>query len=714
MPMVPKRLILSVSPIFILVTLAIAQPPFRIHSCLNDKGNYTANSTYHANLNTLLTSLFSNEPDINGYGAFQSSSHGRNPDKAYAIGLCRGDVEPDVCRRCLTNSTNLLTKLCPNQKEAIGWYDQCMLRYSNRSIYGIKETDPAFFIWNTQNASSDVDAFQRDVQSLFEDLSSRAVAGGSLRKFAAGSRIAANNFQTIYGIAQCTPDLSDVDCNDCLNTGVNGLTQYCKGSRAATLFMPICRVAYDLQLFYDAAAVSPPPPPTPILSPSPPLLSPLPSTNGTTENGTSFVYTFYRLLDSKKSLLDALIRAEFSWFLKIAGKKSQTYRIVISVVVPILVLTAIMFFVYICLCVRKAKESVRYTDDEKAESLQFQFCAIKAVTNDFSEANKLGQGGFGAVYRGRLLNGGDIAVKRLCKNSGQGDIEFRNEILLVARLQHRNLVSLLGFCLEQSERLLIYEFVPNSSLDHHVFDPIKRASLDWNVRYKIIVGIAQGLLYLHEDSRLKVIHRDLKASNILLDAEMNPKIADFGMAKLFTVDQTQSDTTRIVGTYGYMAPEYVKRGHHSVKSDVFSFGVLILEIVSGQSIKRFSTEEKAESLLSYAWKKWKEGLATNLVDPKMNVGGSKAEIMQCIHIGLLCVQENLHDRPTMRSVALSLSSCSVSLQVPSKPAYFMDSSTNLPKIRRHISRMRMSNRHQNNIVQASENQASLITEVHPR
>ncbi|KAH7546282.1 hypothetical protein FEM48_Zijuj01G0183700 [Ziziphus jujuba var. spinosa] len=224
MPMVPKRLILSFSLTLIVVTHAIAQPPFRIHSCLDDKGNYTANSTYHTNLNTLLSSVFSNGSDIDGYGAFQSSSHGRNPDKAYAIGLCRGHAEPDVCRSCLTNSTNLLTKLCPNQKEAIVWYDQCMLRYSNRSIYGIKETNPAFIIWITQNASSDVDAFQRNVQSL----SSRAVAGGSFRKFAAGSRNAANNFQTIYGIAQCTPDLSDVDCNDCLITGVNGLTQYCK------------------------------------------------------------------------------------------------------------------------------------------------------------------------------------------------------------------------------------------------------------------------------------------------------------------------------------------------------------------------------------------------------------------------------------------------------------------------------------------------------
>ncbi|PQM35557.1 cysteine-rich receptor-like protein kinase 10 [Prunus yedoensis var. nudiflora] len=190
-----------------------------------------------------------------------------------------------------------------------------------------------------------------------------------------------------------------------------------------------------------------------------------------------------------------------------------------------------------------------------AEPLQFDLATIRVSTDDFSEANKLGQGGFGSVYRGRLLNGKDIAVKRLSTNSGQGDLEFKNEVLLVAKLQHRNLVRLLGFCLEGSERLLVYEFVPNASLDHIIFDPTKRAQLDWVRRYKIIVGTARGLLYLHEDSRLRIIHRDLKASNILIDAEMNPKISDFGMARLFVPDQTQGNTSRIVGTYGYMAPE---------------------------------------------------------------------------------------------------------------------------------------------------------------
>ncbi|KAL0012410.1 hypothetical protein SO802_007518 [Lithocarpus litseifolius] len=185
---------------------------------------------------------------------------------------------------------------------------------------------------------------------------------------------------------------------------------------------------------------------------------------------------------------------------------------------------------------------------KNVESSQFHFSTIRAATNNFTDENILGKGGFGIVFKGNLLNGQEIAVKRLSRNSQQGDFEFKNEVLLVAKLQHRNLVRLLGFCLEGNERLLIYEFVPNRSLDYYIFDPMKCAHINWERRYKIIKGIARGLLYLHEDSRLRIIHRDLKASNILLDAEMNSKISDFGMARMFVLDQTEGNTNRIVGT----------------------------------------------------------------------------------------------------------------------------------------------------------------------
>ncbi|KAJ4703273.1 Receptor-like kinase [Melia azedarach] len=242
--------------------------------------------------------------------------------------------------------------------------------------------------------------------------------------------------------------------------------------------------------------------------------------------------------------------------------------------------------------------------------------------------------------------------------------------MLAAKLQHRNLVRLLGFSLERNEKLLVYEFVPNRSLDHFIFDPTRGAQLDWEKRCKIIRGIARGILYLYEDSHLRIIHRNQKTSNILLDAKMNPKFADFGTAKLFEMDETQANTVRIVGTYGYLAPEYAMHGQFSVKLDVFSFGVLVLEIVTGQRNNCFRNGETAEHLLSFAWKNWRKGTTMNLIDPALP-SGSSAEMIRCIHIGLLCVQENAASRPTMASVVLMLNSYSLTLPVPSEPAIFM-------------------------------------------
>ncbi|XP_068492227.1 cysteine-rich receptor-like protein kinase 10 isoform X2 [Phaseolus vulgaris] len=220
-------------------------------------------------------------------------------------------------------------------------------------------------------------------------------------------------------------------------------------------------------------------------------------------------------------------------------------------------------------------------------------------TDNFSEASKLGEGGFGSVYKGILPDGRQIAVKRLSKFSGQGSEEFNNEVMSIAKLQHRNLVRLFGCCLEENEKILVYEYMPNASLYFHLFDDEKRKQLDWKLRLRIINGIARGLLYLHEDSRLRVIHRDLKASNVLLDHDMNPKISDFGLARAFEIGQNQGNTKRVMGTYGYMAPEYAMQGLFSVKSDVFSFGVLVLETICGRKNNGFYLSKHGQTLLLY-------------------------------------------------------------------------------------------------------------------
>ncbi|CAL4991375.1 unnamed protein product [Urochloa decumbens] len=306
-----------------------------------------------------------------------------------------------------------------------------------------------------------------------------------------------------------------------------------------------------------------------------------------------------------------------------------------------------------------------------AEFTVYDFLQVLEATNNFSEENKLGQGGFGPVYKGRFHDGLEIAVKRLASHSGQGFREFKNEIELIAKLQHTNLVRLLGCCSQGDERLLIYEYMPNKSLDFYIFDEIQSVLVDWNKRLAIIEGIAQGILYLHKHSRLRVIHRDLKASNILLDHEMNPKISDFGLAKIFSLNNTEGNTNRIVGTYGYMAPEYASQGLFSIKSDVFSFGVLTLEIISGKRTSSVHQYGEFINLLGHAWQLWKDGLWLQLVDTALGTDqGHALQLRRCINIALLCVQENAVDRPTMPEVVAMLCSESMALPEPKHPAYF--------------------------------------------
>ncbi|XP_062160839.1 G-type lectin S-receptor-like serine/threonine-protein kinase At1g11330 isoform X2 [Alnus glutinosa] len=229
----------------------------------------------------------------------------------------------------------------------------------------------------------------------------------------------------------------------------------------------------------------------------------------------------------------------------------------------------------------------------------FNLQELASATNNFHQSNKLGQGGFGPVYRGKMSDGQEIAVKRLSRASGQGQEEFMNEVVVISKLQHRNLVKLLGCCVDGEEKMLVYEYMPNKSLDAFLFDSVKPKLLDWRRRFNIIEGISRGLLYLHRDSRLRIIHRDLKASNILLDEELNPKISDFGMARIFGSNEDQANTKRVVGTYGYMSPEYAMEGRFSEKSDVFSFGVLLLEIVSGRRNSSFYDDEQAMNILGF-------------------------------------------------------------------------------------------------------------------
>ncbi|KFK28716.1 hypothetical protein AALP_AA7G037600 [Arabis alpina] len=312
----------------------------------------------------------------------------------------------------------------------------------------------------------------------------------------------------------------------------------------------------------------------------------------------------------------------------------------------------------------------------KTEELELPLMELEAVimaTQNFSDSNKLGEGGFGIVYKGKLLEGEEIAVKRLSKTSVQGNNEFMNEVKLIARLQHINLVRLLSCCVEADEKILIYEYLENLSLDSYLFDKSRSCKLNWQMRFDIANGIARGLLYLHQDSRCRIIHRDLKASNVLLDKDMTPKISDFGMARIFERDETEAITRKVVGTYGYMSPEYVMDGIYSMKSDVFSFGVLLLEIISGRRNRGFYNSNQDHNLLSFVWRNWNEEKGLEIIAPIIIDSSSSAfgrqEILRCIQIGLLCVQERSEDRPTMSTVMVMLGSETTAIPQPNPPGY---------------------------------------------
>ncbi|KAL8106695.1 hypothetical protein AgCh_023444 [Apium graveolens] len=381
--------------------------------------------------------------------------------------------------------------------------------------------------------------------------------------------------------------------------------------------------------------------------------------------------------DQERSGQDFYVRVAAS--VSGANSSSRARRIALIVSFPvILILTAVLGCYMWHVCKHKKKiaegEMIENEVDYGKEDLPFfDFRTIADATNNFSYNCKIGEGGFGPVYKGILEDGKEIAVKRRSACSTQGVEEFRNEVSCIAKLQHRNLVRLLGWsATEEGERMLVYEYMPNKSLDYFIFgDNENKASLNWPKRYNIINGIVKGLLYLHEDSRLRVIHRDLKASNILLDYHMNPKISDFGMARSFGDSETISNTARVVGTYGYMSPEYAIDGSFSIKSDVYSFGVLVIEIVSGKRNRFFTHSDHNLNLMGHAWKCYKEDRLSELIDASILESSDHDEAFRFILIGLLCVQQYPEDRPNMSSVLMMLTS-KVTLPHPKQPGFFTE------------------------------------------
>ncbi|XP_050212574.1 cysteine-rich receptor-like protein kinase 15 [Mercurialis annua] len=621
-----------------------AQPNYLYHICQNAT-SYTSMG-YLDNVNRVLSSISINA--IDRPNGFYDTSEGDGDNRVYGLFLCFGDLSPDVCELCVKNATKEIIKHCPIQPRAIVWYDQCVLRYSDRPIYSIMDTSLAVYASSVENVTStDQRRFDTVLKTTMRDIATLAASAprGAIKFDVKVANVTSRI--NIYTLAQCTPDLTGEDCSRCLGSAISNLTY---GKLGGRVLCPSCNIRYEVYPFY---------------------------------NETGFKREVYPLINATVVVGNTPSPQGGE------GSKRLLTKIAAGVSAAIVGIVLFCSFIYAVLWRSKhqKKEEVvqlmdlRRRNDYSSDNIRgempvnysqdlptISFDIIKDATNTFSNEAKLGEGGFGPVYKGTLENGKEIAVKRLSRTSGQGLQEFMNEITLIARLQHRNLVRLLGCCLEETEKLLIYEYMPNRSLDVFLFDSNMSTHLDWQRRFMIINGVAKGILYLHEDSRLRVIHRDLKASNVLLDYEMNPKISDFGMARIFGRNDSKSTNT-IVGTYGYMSPEYAMEGLFSVKSDVFSFGVLILEIISGRRNNRFYLSEEGECLLTFAWKLWHKGRGMELIDPSLVESSVATEVLKCVHIGLLCVQDEPAERPTMSSLVVMLASDTITLPQPKQPLF---------------------------------------------
>ncbi|XP_059661548.1 cysteine-rich receptor-like protein kinase 15 isoform X2 [Cornus florida] len=622
-----------VSMLFLMVLLLAISTPVSAEpqstACQDDTNvmNYTLNSPFEKNLKHLLDTISSSTPHNEG---FYNSSIGNDSNQVYAQALCRGDVTPRVCQKCVENASQEIMEECTSQA-AIIWYEKCQIQYSYLMFFSTRQAFTGKYPdWNKKMRTvSDPIPFSAALKSFMKNLSTKAAFDPSKLMFATGN-IKFSRTEKIYGLVQCTRDISPSDCSICLDFTLADLEGCCYSREGGTVFNRNCNVRFELYKFFDDS----------------------------TDNG---------------------------------GK----WRIWVAVAVLCVSTFVLAVLIWYCAIHCRKRRKRTQKDEEKSENaflhdlatptgvtitqqgdlvgsqeLSFmELSTIVAATDNFADSNKLGQGGFGSVFKGVLPNGKEIAVKRLSRKSWQGLEEFKNEVILIAKLQHRNLVRLVGCGIEGEEKLLVYEYMPNKSLDMFIFDSEKRSQLDWEMCHNIINGIARGLLYLHEDSRLKIIHRDMKPSNVLLDHEMVAKISDFGMARIFCENQNTANTRRVVGTYGYMAPEYAMEGLFSVKSDVFSFGVILLEIVSGKKNSGFHLTGQAQTLLAYAWRLWNEDRELEIIDPLLTESCPMVEVVRCIHIALLCVQEDPADRPTMSSVVVLLGSESLTLPEPRQPAF---------------------------------------------
>ncbi|KAK3032107.1 hypothetical protein RJ639_036321 [Escallonia herrerae] len=527
----------------------------------------------------------------------------------YGLAQCYQDLSPTDCLLCYAASRTRVPRCLPFISARL-YFDGCFLRYDHYNFFN-ETIDPNQDTVNCSSTSLGMDVNDRGRSELEKNVG--VLIGNMTERAVSNDGFAVMEVKGVFGLAQCWKTLSADGCRECLQKAGKGV-KGCLPSREGKGLNAGCYMRYSTRKFFNDEA-----------------------RNKEDRSGVS-----------------------------------TKGAIIAIVLVGVAFLMFSLFAVYAAYIQFSKLPADRYNPGQisnsfnKYNSLNFKYETLEKATNYFDLSRKIGQGGAGSVYKGDLPNGSTVAVKRLFFNTRQWVDEFFNEVNLISGIQHNNLVKLLGCSIEGPESLLVYEYIPNKSLDQFLFDKNKVQILNWKQRFDIIVGTADGLAYLHGGSETRIIHRDIKSSNVLLDDKLAPKIADFGLVRCFGDDKTHL-STGIAGTLGYMAPEYLVRGQLTEKADVYSFGVLVLEIVCGRKNNVFI--EDSGSLLQTVWKLYKMDKLAELVDPCLNGDFPEQEASFVLEIGLLCTQASASLRPSMTRVVQMLKNRDCEIPMPNQPPF---------------------------------------------
>ncbi|XP_066341437.1 L-type lectin-domain containing receptor kinase IX.1-like [Miscanthus floridulus] len=570
--------------------------------------NFIAGTVFEANLDILVHRLTAAAAAAGGFynDSYSGRSSGPSPsasDEVFGFVMCTIDSSWQGCQKCLdTAPSYLLGTACPKSRMAAVMYGDCILRYSDQQPFFNDETDRGriFFTAVTDTFADVIDARWELMKRLI------AEAASSPLRFANGSQAYNEGRSDTYGVVQCRRDFDPTHCTECLNYQIQKLLTSYPNNTVASARGYSCYARYQADPF-DTILV----PPADL--PSPP--------------------------SKKDARLPLIIGLEAA-----AAASGILFLLSLSI--------------QIWLFSRWWQKRIDKDDMEEkfvngAGPKRFCYNVLAAATGNFSDEQKLGEGGFGSVYRGILAELNlHVAIKRVSKGSRQGRKEYAAEVTIISRLRHRNLVQLIGWCHSHEELLLVYELMPNGSLDAHLY--IEERMLPWSLRYDIILGIGSALLYLHQDCEQGVLHRDIKPSNVMLDASFNAKLGDFGLARL--VDHGQGPhTTELAGTMGYMDPECMITGRFSTESDIYSFGVVLLEVACGrQPVRVLQHNNTAVHLTQPVSELYERGTILDAADPRLNENFDAREMECVLVVGLWCTQQDRSLRPSIRQAASAL------------------------------------------------------------